>query len=90
MKNVIGTDIEKRMEKHGYGDYLYHYTSIPALSSILNGRQFWLGSTATMNDSKEIRYFIESLQKELLEDIPSDKVAQCNELFENIFALFMN
>lgn len=85
IRDLTIRDIDNRIEKHGYDKYLYHYTSISTLYSILCSRQFWLGSTSAMNDSKEIRYFIELLQKALLEDIPSDKEDKCREFFKNIF-----
>ena len=59
--------IEKRIErevakaKEQYGKYLYHYTSISALSKILKSKTFLLGNTANMNDSSEIMDFIDRI-----------------------------
>lgn len=57
----INNDVDKRINKHKYGSYLYHYTSTATLHNILKSKQFWLGNTATMNDKKEVKYFIELL-----------------------------
>ncbi len=77
----INNDVDKRINKHKYGNYLYHYTSIATLHNILKSKQFWLGNTATMNDKKEVKYFIELLQRALCENIPSDKLSQCDIFF---------
>lgn len=82
----IDRDIDKRIEKHKYGNRLYHYTSIATLHSILKNKQFWLGNTATMNDSKEVKHFIELLRNELRDNISADKLDQCNEFFAKVFA----
>lgn len=81
----IDRDIDKRIEKHKYGNRLYHYTSIATLYNILKSKQFWLGNMATMNDSKEVKYFIELLQNELCDNISADKLKQCNEFFSKVF-----
>lgn len=86
----IDRDIDKRIEKHKYGSSLYHYTSIAALHSILRNKQFWLGNTATMNDSKEVKYFIELLRDELRNNISADKLGQCIEFFEKVFNRIKN
>lgn len=88
MKDIvfIDRDIDKRIEKHKYGNRLYHYTSIATLHSILKNKQFWLGNTATMNDSKEVKHFIELLRNELRDNISADKLDQCNEFFAKVFA----
>ena len=87
MKDIvsINKDIDNRIKKHGYDNCLYHYTSIAALHSILKNKQFWLGNTATMNDRKEIKYFIELLRDALRENISADKLIQCDEFFQKVF-----
>lgn len=87
MKDMIfiDRDIDKRIEKHKYGNRLYHYTSIATLYNILRSKQFWLGNMATMNDSKEVKYFIELLRNELCDNVSVDKLEQCNEFFAKVF-----
>lgn len=86
----IDEDIDKCIEEYQYSSSLYHYTSIATLHSILKNKQFWLGNTATMNDSKEIKYFIESLRDKLRDNISADKLGQCNEFFEKVFNRIKN
>ncbi|MEY8518740.1 DUF2971 domain-containing protein [Lachnospiraceae bacterium 29-84] len=81
----INNDVDKRINKHKYGNYLYHYTSIATLHNILKSKQFWLGNTATMNDKKEIKNFIELLQNALRDDVSADKLSQCDEFFIKVF-----
>lgn len=92
MNNIayINSDVDKRINKHKYGNYLYHYTSIATLHNILQSKQFWLGNTATMNDKKEVKYFIELLQRALCENIPSDKLNQCDSFFLKVYARIDN
>lgn len=86
----INNDVDKRINKHKYGNYLYHYTSIATLHNILKSKQFWLGNTATMNDKKEVKYFIELLQRALCENIPSDKLSQCDIFFQKVYTRIDN
>lgn len=86
----ISNDVNKRINKHKYGNYLYHYTSIATLHNILKSKQFWLGNTATMNDKKEVKYFIELLQRALCENIPSDKLGKCDSFFQKVYARIDN
>lgn len=81
----IDKDIDKRIQENKYNEHLYHYTSIAKLYSILKDKEFWFGDTETMNDKKEIKNFIELLQKALLDDISADKVSQCEEFFKRVF-----
>lgn len=87
MKDIIFIDrnIEKRIEKHRYDGFLYHYTSIDVLYSILKNKQLWLGNTATMNDSKENKYFIELLRDKLCDNLCGNKLNRCNEFFKKVF-----
>lgn len=77
----MDSEIDKRIKEHGYGNDLYHYTSIPVVYSILKNREFWFGNTATMNDSSEVKYFVEQLKNELEKNIPPEKRIECDELF---------
>ena len=86
----INNDVDKRINKHKYGNYLYHYTSIATLHNILKSKQFWLGNTATMNDKKEVKYFIELLQRALCENIPSEKLSQCDSFFQKVYTRIDN
>jgi hypothetical protein len=49
------------VKKHG--KHLCHYTSVKALLSILDTKEFWLGSTATMNDKSEIKHFAQKFKE---------------------------
>jgi len=53
------------VKKHGRT--LCHYTSLTALHGILKDKEFWLGSTASMNDKSEINLFINQLKDSLSE-----------------------
>ena len=55
--------IKKYEEK--FGNRLYHYTSLNAFLCMMRTREIWMSSTGSMNDRKEITYFIELLEKEL-------------------------
>ena len=55
--------IKKYEEK--FGNRLYHYTSLNAFLCMMRTREIWMSSTGSMNDRKEIIYFIELLEKEL-------------------------
>ncbi len=87
MKNMafIDKNIDQRIQDHKYGSYLYHYTSITALHNILKNKQFWLGNTATMNDSKEVKYFIELLQTAICDNVPKDRLSHCDDFFQKVF-----
>lgn len=86
MEKMDDQFIEKRIEENKYGDYLYHYTSTAVLYSMLKNKQFWFGNTATMNDRKEVKHFLNLLREALSFDIHADKVNQYNEYFEKAFA----
>ena len=61
-----------------FGDTIYHYCSLDTLLSILNHKELWFGSTASVNDSKEQRYFLENLENAIKEAIPKNKINVCN------------
>ena len=88
MNELMIKDIEECIEKYKYGEFMYHYTSVPVLYSILKHKEFWLGSTATMNDSKEVKHFIELLRDELREEIhtkiSADMLSQFDIFFDNV------
>lgn len=50
--------------------YLYHYTSINALCSILDTNQFWFGYTKNMNDSTDVVGFLHEITYHLNRDFP--------------------
>lgn len=50
--------------------YLYHYTSINALCSILDTNQFWFGYTKNMNDSTDVVGFLHEITYHLNLDFP--------------------
>lgn len=80
---------EKEREKEGaravltFGKQLYHYTSIPTLSSIIKKKQLWLGNTETMNDRTEIIHFVNKLKDATIEDYPS-KAEEINDIWVNV------
>ena len=59
----LRTNVEK--SKRDFGETLYHYTSLNTFLSMISNREIWMSSTGSMNDRKEIAYFIELLEKEL-------------------------
>lgn len=61
--------LEREIEKYErkYGKRLYHYTSLNSFFSMIRSKEIWLTNTGTMNDRKEISYYVERLENELLE-----------------------
>lgn len=59
LKRILSRSGKKRENKR-----LYHYTSIPCISSMVNSGYLWLGSTDRMNDYLEGE-FIQSAEKKL-------------------------
>lgn len=82
---IRDNDINMRIIKHNYGESLCHYTSISALYNILQNRELWLGNTATMNDTSEIKYFLEKMQIAIQNDICPEKLNICNCFFDSVF-----
>ena len=54
--NQLKRDVEKR--KQDFGTTLYHYTSLNTFLRMTKNREIWLSSTGSMNDSKEISYYV--------------------------------
>ena len=75
-EKIRDTKVSEYVQQHG--DILCHYTSIPALFGMLKDKEFWFGSTASMNDRSEIKHFINELCENLLEYKDS-------ECYKNIF-----
>lgn len=63
---------------------LYHYCSQKAMLSIVENEELWLGCAANMNDTQELRYFIDGVKKCILSTIFKDKQEYCDTIFENI------
>lgn len=61
--NQLKRDVEKR--KQDFGTTLYHYTSLNTFLRMTKNREIWLSSTGSMNDSKELSYYVELFEKEL-------------------------
>lgn len=61
--------LEREIEKYErkYGKRLYHYTSLNTFFSMIRSKEIWLTNTGTMNDRKEISYYVERLENELSE-----------------------
>lgn len=66
-----------------YGEHLYHYTTFSALYNILKTKELWWGNMATMNDSKELNYFIDGLKQVLIEDF-ADKGEAIDIFFDDV------
>lgn len=84
---TIEKDIDIRIEKHKYPSSLYHYTSISTLYNILSHQEIWFGNTATMNDRKEIKYFVEMIKNELESEFSRkmpNALSKINIFFEEI------
>ena len=67
------------------GDTIYHYTSLNTLINILKSKEFWLFSTAQMNDKLEQKYFIEDLQQKIKQQISEDSFEKCDSIFNKIY-----
>lgn len=48
-------------------NYLYHYTSYEALKKIVSSQKFFLGSIHHMNDTQEMTYSLQFLEKEFIQ-----------------------
>lgn len=83
-------EIEEEIKSFECGEQIYHYTSINTLIGILQNRELWMGNTANMNDKKEVKYYFEEMQKNILKDIPDDRVSFCNSFFAEIFMQIEN
>lgn len=68
-----------------FGSTIYHYCSINTLISILTNKELWFGCTASMNDYKEQRYFIEDLERNVKNELPHDKKYSCNDFFKWVY-----
>lgn len=78
--------IEEHIKKYNYKNYLYHYTSMPVLYNMFKNKEIWFGNTASMNDSKEVKYFIELLRDELRGDIQTKVSKERMNDFDNYFS----
>lgn len=79
-------EIEQRDERakravRKYGKTLWHYTDVNALNGILNNREIWFSSAASMNDKEELRGFLSDLKVAVFHDITEDKNIIANEVF---------
>lgn len=81
---IRNQEVEKRINRHNYGEKMYHYTSLASLIGILHKKELWLGNTANMNDKLEIIDFIEKLRRAVLDDISPVKIDDCNLFFEKL------
>lgn len=67
-----------------FSSTVYHYCSLDTFLSILKSKELWFGCMASMNDKKEQLFFIESLEKNLLEIVPEVKKEQVCAFFQQI------
>ena len=91
---MVLTEIEKKgrienipslKKSYRLGQSIYHYTTAHALYGILKNQELWLGSTASMNDKKEVIFFVEQLEEALLADLEEEKQqVACRTYFENV------
>lgn len=76
-------DRMKKCERE-YGPELWHYTDLKALDGILRGKEIWCGRTENMNDSLEIKGFIDSLKKEVRGRVGAEKETAVSEIFGKV------
>lgn len=80
---VRQTQIEKFVKKNG--EILYHYTSTGTLLGILQNRELWLGTTATMNDKTEITCFLNTLKDAVYNVLSDSPKKLCEVFFTKVF-----
>ncbi len=68
-----------------YGPTVFHYTSIDSLHKILEGKELSLNNTRTMNDAKEVRSFIENLEKAVSDDLPPEHLSESAAFFASLY-----
>ena len=61
------------------GTKLYHYTDFNALKGILVNKEFWLGNVLEMNDAKEMKHFMNLLEKAVIQK--TNRKSDVHELF---------
>lgn len=83
MNKTDWLQLERKIEEYErkYGKRLYHYTSLSAFFSMIRSKEIWLTNTGTMNDRKEISYYVERLENELSE---YDKKGFFERVYEQI------
>lgn len=64
-------------------EFLYHYTSIDPLYSIIKNNELWIGNTAAMNDRSEIKEFYNNFKNCLISKFP-DKQNSIDALFKKV------
>ena len=77
--------VKEIIQKNGYSEKIYHYTSLISLVGILSNQELWLGNTANMNDKSEIVDFIRKLYDATSSDISPDKMDECNAFFDGLY-----
>ena len=64
-------------------EFLYHYTSMDALYSMLKNKELWIGNTVSMNDSSEIKEFYNNFKKCLIKELPNKK-SSIEKMFKDV------
>jgi len=68
-----------------YGPTVFHYTSIDSLHKILTNKELALNNTRTMNDAKEVRSFIENLERAVSDDLPPEHLQESAAFFASLY-----
>lgn len=89
MSNLREIEIEKRNEAakkfvERYGAQLWHYTDVQAVNGLLKEKELWFGSTANMNDAKELAGFIDNLKEAVKETLNNQYEKKTAEVFAEI------
>jgi len=67
------------------GTILYHYTDFLAADGILRGAQLRVNNVLRMNDSAEMRHFMNRLCSAVIEQLKSDGYGTCVQGVRNLF-----
>lgn len=67
------------------GSTVFHYTSIDSLEKILTHKELSLNNTRTMNDAKEIRSFIEQMERAIREDLSASRLDAATTFFHTLY-----
>lgn len=78
------------LEKADINEKLYHYTSMDALYGMIKNKEFWWGSLAEMNDTRELKYFIDDLKTKLKVGNEEDEQTRYDAVFSIIDTKLQN
>lgn len=76
---------QERNEKQFEQKFLYHYTSLEALMSILESKTLWFGSKFGMNDKMECQLLVDNLKQAIIKiPIENKEKNECLKKFDQI------